>query len=117
MYGFHPYGLPGSGTAETLAGITREDLQAFHRRYFVPNNMMLAIVGDMTSEEALARLQRVFGGWPRGDVTCRVTPSSRRRRRGASSSIDKPDAVQTEIRVGQLAIPRKHRTTWRGTWR
>ena len=31
VYGFHPYGLPSSGTPETLAKITREDLQAYHR--------------------------------------------------------------------------------------
>jgi len=46
VYGFHPYGLPNSGTPDTLASITRADLQAFHRRYFVPNNMILAIVGE-----------------------------------------------------------------------
>ena len=107
VYGFHPYGLPGSGTEETLASLTRADLQAFHRQYFVPNNMILAIVGDVTSDEAFAAAQRVFGGWPRAAlpaVTPVEPPPSTRR----IVIIDKPDAVQTSIRVGQLAIPRKH---------
>ena len=107
VYGFHPYGLPDSGTPETLARVTRADLQAYHRRYFVPNNMILAIVGDVTSEEALAGAQRVFGGWPRGEIPAPKTidppPPTRR-----VIVIDKPDAVQTEIRAGQLAIARKH---------
>jgi zinc protease len=107
VYGFHPYGLPDSGTAETLARITRADLQTYHRRYFVPNNMILAIVGDVTGAEAFAAAERVFGGWARGDIppANAVDPPQPTRR---VVVIDKPDAVQTEIRAGQLAIPRKH---------
>src|SRR6185436_18180050 len=45
VYGFHPYGLPESGTPQTLSAITRDDLLAFHRQNFVPNNAILAIVG------------------------------------------------------------------------
>ena len=107
VYGFHPYGLPGTGTADTLAAVTRQDLQAFHRRYFVPNNMVLAIVGDVTREEAFTAAQRVFGEWPRGEIPpvrgLEPPPPTRR-----IIVVDKPDAVQTEIRMGQVAIPRKH---------
>ncbi len=107
VYGFHPYGLPNSGTPETLAAIARADLEAFHRRHVVPNNMILAIVGDVTSEDAFAAAERAFGDWPRGDVpqVTAVEPPPPTRR---VIVVDKPDAVQTEIRVGQLAIPRKH---------
>ncbi len=107
VYGFHPYGLPGSGTPETILGITREDLTSFHRQYFVPNNMILAIVGDVTSQEAFDTAQKIFGAWPRGDVATAKAfeppPPTRR-----VVVVDKPDSVQTEIRVGQLGIPRKH---------
>jgi zinc protease len=107
VYGFHPYGLPNSGTPETLEAITRADLQEYHRRYFVPNNMVLAIVGDVTGEEAFTAAERVFGALPRGDVPpVKVTDPPQPTRRIVI--VDKPDAVQTEIRVGQLAIPRKH---------
>jgi zinc protease len=107
VYGFHPYGLPGNGTPETLAGITRDDLQAFHRRYFVPNNMIVAVVGDTTNEEAFAQVERVFGPWPRTELSLPkpIDPPQPTRR---IVVVDKPDAVQTEIRVGQLAIPRNH---------
>ena len=107
VYGFHPYGLPDSGTPQTLASITRDDLQTYHRQHFVPNNMVVAIVGDVTSQEAFAGVERVFGQWARGEVapfkTIEPPPPTRR-----IIVVDKPDAVQTEIRVGQLAIPRKH---------
>lgn len=107
VYGFHPYGLPNSGTPRTLAAITRDDLQAYHRRNFVPNNAVLAVVGDVTSEEGFAVAEKIFGAWPRGDIEAItvVGPPSPTRR---IVIVDKPDAVQTEVRVGQIAIPRQH---------
>jgi zinc protease len=66
VYGFHPYAWPQSGTPDTLARITRDDLVAFHRRHFVPNNAILAIVGDVTADEAFAGVTKVFGDWQRG---------------------------------------------------
>jgi zinc protease len=107
VYGFHPYGLPGSGTEESLASLTREDLQAFHRQYFVPNNMILAIVGDVTSDEAFAAAQRVFGGWARAALPA-ATPVELPQPARRVVIVDTPNAVQTSIRVGQLAIPRRH---------
>ena len=105
VYGGHPYGLPGSGTPETLAAITRADLEAYHSRNFVPNNMILGIVGDVTAAGAFQAAERVFGGWPAADLTPLTTveppPATRR-----IVIIDKPDAVQTGIRVGQIGIPR-----------
>jgi len=107
VYGFHPYGLPASGTPESLTAITRADLQAYHRDYFVPNNMILAIVGDVTAAEAFASVERVFGNWARREVPVvkPVDPPPPTRR---IVIVDKPDSVQTEIRAGMLAIPRKH---------
>ena len=107
VFGFHPYGQPGTGTPETLARITRADLQAYHKAWFVPNNMLLAIVGDVTSDEALATAERVFGKWARVDLPAlnvpEPPPSTRR-----VIVVDMPGAVQTEVRVGQIGIPRKH---------
>jgi zinc protease len=107
VYGFHPYGLPQSGTPDTLDSITRADLVAFHQKYFVPNNAILAIVGDVTADEAFASVRRVFGDWERRDVpaTSTVEPPSPTRR---VVVVNKPDAVQTEVRVGHLGIPRNH---------
>ena len=107
VYGFHPYGLPQSGTPETLATIGRDDLVAFHQKYFVPNNCILAIVGDISADEAFARVQRVFGDWQKRDVSAAAfaePPAPERR----VVIVNKPDAVQTELRVGNIGIPRNH---------
>jgi zinc protease len=107
VYGFHPYGMPPTGTPDTLEGITRGDLVVFHQKYFVPNNAILAIVGDVTAEEAFEGATRVFADWERKPVVAEqpAQPPSPTRR---LIVVNKPDAVQTEIRVGQLGIPRKH---------
>jgi predicted Zn-dependent peptidase len=108
VYGFHPYGKPDAGTPESLAAITREDLTAFHKRWFGPNNAILAIVGDVTPEEAFTGAERAFGNWTKIDVpsmTAAQVPEPTRR----VVVIDRPGAVQTEIRVGHVGLPRKHK--------
>jgi zinc protease len=108
VYGFHAYGKPDSGTPESIAAVTREDLQAFHRRWFGPNNAILAIVGDVSPEEAFAGAERAFGGWARVELPRAQTdepPAPTRR----VVIIDRPGAVQTEIRVGNIGLARRHK--------
>jgi zinc protease len=107
IYGFHPYGMPGAGTAESLSGLTRADFQDFHRHYFVPNNALIAVVGDISAAAAMTGLEKHFGAWRPGEVpalTVTEPPEATRR----VVVIDKKGAVQTEIRAGHIAIPRKH---------
>jgi len=108
VYGFHPYGRPSAGTPASIRAITRDDLAAFHDRYFAPNNAILAIVGDVTPDEAFAGAERVLGDWPRREVAPAEfgdPPAPTRR----VVVIDRPGAVQTEIRVGHLGVARKNR--------
>jgi zinc protease len=107
VYGFHPYGRPQAGTPDTLAALTRDDLVAFHHRWFGANNAILAVVGDVNPADAFSGAERAFGSWATIDVPnpTRVNPPSPARR---VLVIDKPGAVQTEVRVGNVAIPRRH---------
>src|SRR5262245_53063895 len=107
VYGYHPYGLPDIGTPETLAGITRNDIVSFHQKYFTPNNAILAVVGDVTAEEAFSMAKKIFGDWERHEVAAQKysdPPDPTRR----VVIVNKPDAVQTEVRVGHIGIPRNH---------
>ena len=78
---------------------------AFHRKWFGANNAILAIVGDVSPEEAFAGAERAFGSWGRAEAEAAkaTDPPSPTRR---LVIIDKPGAVQTEIRVGHIGIPR-----------
>jgi zinc protease len=108
IYGFHPYGRPSEGTKESIRRLTRDDLVTFHRTWFVPNNALLAIVGDMTAAEAFAAAEKAFGSWPRRDLPAvpilDPPPPTRR-----MIVVDRPGSAQTEIRVGQLAVARAHK--------
>jgi len=107
VYGFHPYGMPENGTPQTIASLTRDDLIAFHQRYFAPNNAILAIVGDVTADEAFTAAKKIFGDWAKRDLQPQtfIDPPDATRR---VIVVDKPDAVQTEVRVGHIGIRRNH---------
>jgi zinc protease len=107
VFGFHPYGRPNEGTPESIARISRDDLVAYHRAWFVPNNSLLAIVGDLTADEAFAAAEKAFGSWARRDVADvkPIDPPPPTRR---VVVIDRPGSAQTEIRVGHLGVPRTH---------
>ncbi len=107
VYGFHPYAFPGNGTPDSVDRITRDDLVAFHQRYFAPNNSILAVVGDVAVDEAVAAAQKTFGAWAHRDMAPAVTQNVPEPTRHIVV-IDKPDAVQTAIRVGHVALARKN---------
>jgi len=105
------YSHPEDGTLESVPRIRAEDLRNFHTRYYQPSNCILAVVGDITSADAFARALHYFSEWrnsspppePAGHVTTEV---GAREPPLQVMAIDKPDAVQTEIRIGNLGVPR-----------
>jgi len=107
VYGFHPYGSPDAGTPQSIASISRDDLTTFHKNWFGANNAILAVVGDVSADEAFAGAERVFGSWGKSTRTAEkpVDPPAPTRR---VVVVDRPGAVQTEIRAGHTALPRKH---------
>ena len=62
FYGDHPYSWPEIGKPETVSSFKREDLVAWHSRYYVPANMTLIINGDVTLETAKAISEKYLGG-------------------------------------------------------
>jgi zinc protease len=100
----HPYGLPDEGTPDSVRSLTRDDLVAFHRDHYVANQAIVAVVGDVEAADAFARVERAFGAWPRGKEreVAQVEPAPRAKPR--LLVVDMPDAVQSEIRVGQIGI-------------
>jgi zinc protease len=60
----HPYHHPTIGSMEDLDAASLEDVHAFFRRYYGPNNSVLTLVGDLTPEEGFAAAERYFGALP-----------------------------------------------------
>ncbi len=100
----HPYGVPltGSGTAEGVKAITREDLVAFHDTWLRPDNATIFVVGDTTLAEVTPLLEKAFGDWrapaePKGEkhFTTATAPASSR-----IVLIDRPGSPQSFILAG-----------------
>jgi zinc protease len=109
LYGDHPYGRDADGTSETVEELGHRDVRRYYERWWRPNNAILTLVGDVDPAHALTLLRRYFGDWEaRADAVperaAAPTPSATRR----LVLVDKPDATQTQIRFGGVAMPRNH---------
>jgi zinc protease len=105
VFGTFPYGRPSSGTSQSLASLTREDLVAFHQSHYIPDRTILAVVGDVQPADAFARAERAFGAWKSAEEVAELPPFEvQPPAKTRIVVIDKPDAVQTEIRIGQVGI-------------
>ncbi|MFN3466387.1 MAG: M16 family metallopeptidase [Candidatus Brocadiales bacterium] len=107
LFGNHPYGHPPIGTPEGLKVITRFDVVEFHKRYYLPNNSVLAVVGDFEPAETLKVLEGHMGGWRAAEVQVYPSPALTPRTGRRIRLLDKPDLTQTEIRLGLLGSERK----------
>jgi predicted Zn-dependent peptidase len=67
-YRVHPYGVPVIGHMTDILTHTREDVAAYHARYYRPNNAVLAVVGDIDPDRILRWARRYFGPIPPGQV-------------------------------------------------
>jgi len=72
LYGSHTYGHPVQGTAESISQISREDIVNYHARFYLANNSVLVVTGDVKAEEVtrLARTMpaRIYGAVRSTDV-------------------------------------------------
>jgi predicted Zn-dependent peptidase len=101
----HPYARVA--TEQTVGGITRADLAAFHGDYYRPQNVKLVVVGDVTPDAVVRQLDRVFGAWPAGGKTARYdVPAPRPAARTTIYLLDRPNSPQSTVIVGQVGPPR-----------
>jgi len=92
----------------TIAAITRDDLVAFHAKYYHPNNIYLGVVGDFDSREMLAKLQTAFGDWPKGPAFDGGPIRFRTAPQPGLFFIEKSDVNQANIVLAHLGIEQKN---------
>ena len=74
MYGTHPYSLEESGEVETVSKITRQDLQDFYRNHYGAKGAVIAIIGDLTREQANKIAENVSDGMPKSVAIPAIPP-------------------------------------------
>jgi zinc protease len=101
----HPYARVA--TDQTVGAITRADLVAFHADWFRPQNVKLVVVGDVTPDAAVQRLERAFGSWPAGGRTASYdVPAAPAAKPTTIYLLDRPNSPQSTVVVGQVGPPR-----------
>ncbi|HVS33819.1 MAG TPA: pitrilysin family protein [Thermoanaerobaculia bacterium] len=64
----HPYGVPGIGWMSDLQSFSATDADEFYKKYYVPANIVVAVVGDVRAADALPVMERYFGRLPKAPV-------------------------------------------------
>ena len=65
-YVAHPYRNPGTGWMSDISQVSATEAKAFHKEYYVPSNIVVAVVGDVTATKAMPMLEKYFGSIPAG---------------------------------------------------
>ncbi|MCK4223973.1 MAG: insulinase family protein [candidate division Zixibacteria bacterium] len=108
VFGDHPYGQPSEGTEESIVNLTRDDIVSFHKKYYVPSNAILAVVGDVKSKEAIKKVKAKFSKWRGAEVAPPNYVEPPPIKGHQILLVDKPDLTQTYIKVGHFGIERKN---------
>jgi zinc protease len=115
LYPGHPYGGLPIGTMAGLTAARPGDVTSFHRQVWRPSQVTIVAVGAASHDELFDAVDRAFGWWsnPPADPTPPValapsvlTLAAPERPAVPLAIVDRPGAAQSEIRIGQVGVPR-----------
>jgi zinc protease len=102
----HPYGRPAKGTVDSVSRLERKDLVAFHEARVTPSTTVAIVVGDVSSDRAVAAGERVFGSWRKPDAAPVALPHPRSERDRQQRVVSMMNKAQTDIAYGFTTIAR-----------
>jgi zinc protease len=102
------YSKPDEGSTESVGALTRADVEEFYRSSYASGATTIIIAGDISSEDARRMIVDAFGQWPTGSPRKEALSAEARRDRKSTHIVNKPDAPQSELRVGHVGLPRNH---------
>ena len=105
VYQDHPLHRPSHGYPQTVEKIERKDLIEFHKKYFLPNNVILSVVGDFRISELLPKIENALESWPARPIVFPTYPEPVRQSTLRTKFIRMP-AQQLNIYLGHLGVKR-----------
>ncbi len=109
LLGASPLAHPAIGWEKSVKALTRDDLVAFHGEQMVPDNAILAVVGDVNGADVLAALERAFSDWKPSGKPHPIPYQPLVRVSGrAVRIVSKPEVTQTQIRMACPGVARNH---------
>jgi zinc protease len=107
IYGKHPASIVAPSPA-FIEAVTPQMLAEWHQMRYVPQNAILGIAGDVSASELIPKLKKVFGTWKKTDYKEALPPSATPATARKIFLIDRPGSVQSTVRMGNIAIDRRH---------
>lgn len=109
LFGSHPYSRTSTGEAKDVESLTPSDLKEWWTANTGPKDRVLLVAGDVTLNDVRQLVEKEFGDWtsesPDRAVAMPNPPAAQPTR---IVLVDQPSAIQSQIRIGQLALPRNH---------
>lgn len=102
----HPYSQNIDGSDETVHTITVQNVKDYYNQFYVPNNASLIVVGDITMKEAMQLAKNYFGNWQKKLIEAPVLPEVGKSQETKFYIVNKEDAPQSQIRIGNIGIRR-----------
>ena len=102
------YSRPDEGSTESVNALSREDVDQFYRSNYRAGATTVIVAGDVTPEKGRALVTDALQNWPLGSVQKPKLTTAARTEGKRVHIVHKPDAPQSELRVGHVGIPRRH---------
>jgi zinc protease len=106
VFGETPYGHNLSGTPQSIARITRDDVTKFHRRYYRPDNAVLVMAGEVKAADAFALAQKLFGTWKATGPKPVMAKAKALPSKSQVVVVDMPDAGQAAVYIARAGLRR-----------
>lgn len=103
------YARPEGGTEDSVKSIAQADVRAHYDRWYRPPGLTLVIAGDLSADDATKLVKRTFEDWKGAKPGAVSTSDAPARTSRALHIVSKPDAPQSELRIGNVGLPRGHR--------
>jgi zinc protease len=102
------YSRPDEGSTESVSALSRHDVDHFYRSNYRAGAATVIVAGDVTPERARAVVTDALQNWPSGSTQKPQLTTAVRTKTRCVHIVHKPDAPQSELRVGHIGLPRKH---------
>jgi zinc protease len=101
------YATPEEGDAESVRGLTRDDVESFYAARYHPRALTLIFAGAVTADATVALAESLFGDWHGQSLAAMPTGIDAAQLGKVVRIVAKADAPQSEIRVGHVGLPRR----------
>src|SRR5262249_42286444 len=106
VYGKHPFGRHSLGVPKMIEKLTPEDCKAMHRQVCVPNNAVVAIVGDFDSKQVIEEVTKLTADWKKAPLTKPAVAAVAMPDKFTSKIVTMPEAEQLHFYMGHPGIRR-----------